>query len=64
MSCLFSVVKYNWSTESNVHACTLILTCSFNERCLIAGASTVDGHHRDSVECVTDQSSEGVGVHW
>ena len=39
-------------------------TCSFNEKCPIAGASTVDGHHRDSVECVTDQSSEGVGVHW
>ena len=30
----------------------------------IAGSSTVDGHHRDSVECVTDQFSEGFSVHW
>ena len=43
---------------------TNILTCSFDVRYPIAGASTVDDHHRDSVECVTDQSSEGVGVHW
>ena len=37
------------------------LTCS-SVGCHTAGPSTVDGHHRDSVECVTGQSSEGVGV--
>ena len=61
-SCLFSVVKYNWI--QNQMCVTNILTCSFDVRCPIAGANTVDGHHRDSVECVTDQTSEGVGVHW
>ena len=39
---------------------TVTLTCSFDVRCPIAGASTVDGHHRDSVECVLGEISEGV----
>ena len=48
---------------SGIEPHTIGLTCPSMVLYCIAGSSTVDGHHRDSVGCVTDHSSEGVGVH-